>query len=170
MNENDLVFVVDENNNPLVPRLRSQAIRDRLWRRTGGGFALDKRLGLLLCHKRSLRKDERPTLWVATFGGKSHPKEPALETATRELHEEFGFEMDKKKIEFIKCVKSEERRQFEYLFVAEIDSREAVINPQDNEVAEFGWFKLANAIDNLQHNSLWFSYGYEIDILNSLAR
>jgi 8-oxo-dGTP pyrophosphatase MutT (NUDIX family) len=166
----DVVFVVDENNNALAPCLRSDAIRNRLWRRAGGGIALDKQRGLVLCHRRSLEKDERPGLWVATFGGKSNPEEPPIETATRELYEEFGFGPEVEKVDFIKCIKSEERRQFEYLYIVDIDSKATKVKTDHREVAEFEWLTIADVIYKLQDSNLWYSYGYEIDLLNSTTK
>lgn len=165
----DDVFVVDENNNPLAPRPRSESIKEGLWRRTGGGIALDAKRGLILCHKRSASKDERPSVWVAAFGGKSDPEEPANITAARELREELGVVPNKGNMEFIGCIKSEERRQFEYIFLARVDSQEVGVHPDPNEVAEFRWLKIADVTERLQNDSGWFAYGFEINLLNSLA-
>jgi hypothetical protein len=40
----ELLLVVDEENNPHGALPRSKVIREGLWRRTGGGMIIDKKL------------------------------------------------------------------------------------------------------------------------------
>jgi len=164
---NEALFVVDENNVPLAPHQRGEAIAAGLWRRTSGGIVLDGRRGVVLCHKRAANKDERPGVWVATFGGKTAPGEDPEGTATRELAEEFGIFVKRERLKFLGCLKSIERRQFEYSFLVDVDGSNTAIIPNDKEVAEFKWLDDASVVDRLTNDSGWFSYGFEIASLTA---
>ena len=60
----ELLFVVDENNQPLKPQLRSSAHKNGLWHRTTGIWVINKSKKVL-CQKRSLKKDLNPGIWEA---------------------------------------------------------------------------------------------------------
>lgn len=135
------------------------------WRRASGGIVFEPRKKLVLCHRRSTTKDERPDLWVSTFGGKCRKHEQPDEAASRELLEEFGISSRSGSLRFLSKFKSFERRQFEYLFLVFVNADIAHINCDANEVAEYAWLSVPDVQFNLKRNKFWYAYGYEMEIL-----
>lgn len=162
----EIVFVVDENDNPIVGGLpRSEVIKKNLWRRVSGGIVFDMKREIILAHQRSYMKDERPGVWVCTFGGKVQEKEDSLLAAERELFEEFRIKNSMAKVCYFNKYKSLERRQFEYLFFFFIDSQACNILRDDLEVKDTKWIEIYDIYKLLENNKDWYSYGYEKDMI-----
>jgi 8-oxo-dGTP pyrophosphatase MutT (NUDIX family) len=164
----ELLFVVDENDNPMTPLPRSEVIAKGLWRRTGGGMIVDKKLGKVLCQRRSDDKDERPGVWSALYGGKCGADEMPEETALRELYEEHGIAINENDLKFYTKFKSEKRRQFEYLYWIFIDSLTHKPNFDPVEVAEVAWKPVPEILRLLKSDPQWYSYTYDIDMLEAI--
>ena len=80
INNQKLLFVVDKNNKPLKPEKRSLAHKNGLWHRTSGVWIITKNKRIL-CQKRSLKKDIKPGMREAFFGGHLSPKEEYRQSA-----------------------------------------------------------------------------------------
>jgi len=76
--DDELLLVVDENDNPLVPLKYKEAVARRSWRRASGGAIIDSEKQKVLCQKRS-ESIARPGMWTALFGGKAAPGETPLQ-------------------------------------------------------------------------------------------
>lgn len=161
----EVIMIVDACDTPIGGAGRSDAIKANQWRRVCGGVVIDRLRGLVLCHRRSGSKDERPGVWVATFGGKSKPEEAPIETAERELYEEFGVVADNDAFHFHRKEVSEQRRQFEYLFWVPIDSEETKIVLKDGEVEGYRWCTPEYVLAKLQADTSWYEYGYEAELI-----
>lgn len=155
------ILGVDSSDQPIASMERSEAVQMQHWRRASGGLVVDRSSQLLLCHQRSFSKDERPGLWVATFGGKNHPDEDPLSAAKRELFEEFGVEEPAVTIHFFDRIKSEERHQFEYLFIVFADAGNLKIEPDRTEVAALRWVPITEFLETIKTDENWYEYGYE---------
>jgi 8-oxo-dGTP pyrophosphatase MutT (NUDIX family) len=166
--DQELLFVVDENDNPLPPLRRKEVVAKGLWRRAGGGAIVDRGHRKVLCQKRSASLDERPGLWIALFGGKSAPDEAPIATAQRELNEEMGISVEQSELTFYKKIKSDERRQFEYLYWVYWDGEVSQINFDPSEVSEVAWLDISKVIELLKNDKNWYSYGYDIAMLESI--
>lgn len=166
--DQELLFVVDENDNPLPPLTRKEVIAKGLWRRAGGGAIIDKNRRTVLCQKRSAALDERPGLWIALFGGKSAPDEAPIATAKRELNEEMGISIEQSELVFYKRIKSDERKQFEYLYWVNWDGGLSQVKFDVNEVSEVAWQDIPKVIELLKNDKSWYSYGYDIEMLASI--
>ena len=159
MSEN-LVFVVDEQDNPLTPLPRPQVIKEGLWRRTGGILIVNPRTKQILCQKRSDTKDERLGVWISMFGGKSDPGETPKQTVIRELEEESSIRLNARQLNFFVKVKSEKHHQFEYLFWAKWEGDIATLAYDKEEVSEIGWYDIDSVLLNLTENAKgWYCYG-----------
>ena len=158
----ELVFVVDENDNPLKPLPRAKVISEGLWRRTAGVLIVDPGTRKVLCQKRSEYKDERPGVWVSMFGGKCDPEEKPTETAKRELREEAGIDLPTKDFMFVVKARSEKHHQFEYLYWAKWSGDEAKLKYDPKEVSKISWYDIDTVIANLENpTDGWYGYGEE---------
>lgn len=165
----ELLFVVDANDNPIPPLERKEVIAKGLWRRACGGAVVDKRNHKILCQKRSDQIDERPGLWVALFGGNSVPGEAPALTAQRALYEELGLSVAQSDLVFYGKLKSEERRQFEYLYWVDWSGKPSQASFDRQEVSEIAWHDLSKAIELLKYDKGWYSYGYDIAMLEAIS-
>ncbi len=64
INNKELLFVVDENNQPQQPLPRNVVHKNSLWHRTAAVWVINRN-GKILCQKRSLKKDVKPGMWEA---------------------------------------------------------------------------------------------------------
>jgi 16S rRNA (adenine1518-N6/adenine1519-N6)-dimethyltransferase len=90
---NELLAVVDENDELLVPRNRATIHRDNLLHRAVHVLLLNNR-GELLLQKRSYRKDRYPGCWDSSASGHVDAGESYVACAARELEEEIGATAD----------------------------------------------------------------------------
>ncbi len=167
MTEESITIVSDEDE-ILGSASRSEAIKNLSWRRACGGVIIDLVLGRVLVHQRSFSKDERPGVWVATFGGKSLENEPPLATAVRELFEEFSLSVNENNIFFWKKFKDVERHQFEYVYFVFVDSNIVNIN-KDSEVISYSWIDISHWHDIDKKPHPFFEYGYEKSALDIIT-
>lgn len=165
--DDEELLVVDSRNRPLGLRRRADVLAADLWRRASGGLLVDLRKHVILCHRRSGRKDERPGLWVATFGGKVRVGEETEDAARRELLEELGL-LRLRSVELKEVFRASERRQFEYVYLVDVDSQAVHLNTDIIEVEEVKWLPFRDAIRNIRGVD-WYEYGYEVHILTSLT-
>jgi 8-oxo-dGTP pyrophosphatase MutT (NUDIX family) len=157
----EYLFLVDERNKPITSKTRAESIEQHFWRRASGGLVIDYARRSVLCHRRSMQKDERPGYWVATFGGKVHTNESVRAAARRELFEEFSIDLLSKDFLFVKKYRSVERRQFEYVFCVQCDSQNVTPTPQASEVDEWRWMDYQLVQNSFKKDKLWYYYGYE---------
>lgn len=147
---------------------RDEVLKLGLWRRTAGILVYDRAEQLILCHQRSLHKDERPGMWVATAGGKSSENEKPAHTAIREFREEMGLTFLENEIHYWGKEKSHKRKQFEYLYYADIDSRTTNLSLDPDEVEGADWVLAETVIERLKWEKNWFCYGQELALLDSI--
>src|SRR3989344_6977065 len=104
INKDELVFAVDENNQPIEPVLRLIAHQESIWHRTTDIVVLNSK-NEVLCSKRSMLKDTSPGRWDSSFGGHTAPGVDSLQGALEELREESGFDASEKDLEFLGITK-----------------------------------------------------------------
>ena len=117
INNRELIFVVDENNNPVKPQIRSFVHKNNLWHRTTGIWVINRKKQIL-CQKRSLQKDQNPGFWEAYFGGHLGSNETDVHNAKIELGEELGIKVLEKDFVFYKVCKSDKptHKEFNHIF------------------------------------------------------
>jgi uracil-DNA glycosylase len=87
----DLLFCVDEHNQPLPPQPRSLCHgHPGLTHRTVHVIVMDTR-DRILVQKRSIKKDIQPGMWDTAVGGHVDPGEECDSAAIREFFEELGI-------------------------------------------------------------------------------
>src|ERR1700704_6652189 len=139
----ELVFVVDENNDPLQPQLRSNAHKNNLWHRTSGIWIINRNKQIL-CQKRSLKKDTKPGMWEAFFGGHIAPDEDAILNAANEVNEELGIRIDKNKLVSYKIIKSDEpdHKEFQHIFALLLHEELTTFAFEKDEIDQLQWISI----------------------------
>lgn len=165
--DNELLLVVDADDKPLTPLRYQEVVTRRLWRRASGGAVIDSEKQRVLCQKRSALIP-KPGMWTALFGGKSSPDETPLHTAQRELYEELGLHLADARFTFYEKFKVTERKQFEYVYLVNWNGNISQTKLDPKEVSEVVWMDMIEVIELLKHDSSWFSYGYDIEMLKTI--
>lgn len=169
IDKNELLFVVDEENNPLKPLPRHIVHKKVLWHRATGIWVINKKKQIL-CQKRSMKKDIKPGMWEAFFGGHLHPKDDYFTNAVAELSEELGITVEKENLIPYKILKSDKptHREFQHCFIYKLDRQNNDFPIEEEEIDEVKWFNF-NQIKNflLIKNSLqWVHKPWDEEVLN----
>lgn len=158
----ELLFVVDEFDQPLAPASRSQVIKEKLWRRASGILVANATFDKILCHKRTAAKDERPGVWVSMFGGKCDPGETPDQTVLRELKEESGIALDEGQLSLFAKVKSDKHHQYEYIYWASWAGNIHDLSYDRREVEQIKWVAIDQVYTNLSTGLQdWYCYSQE---------
>ncbi len=145
IDSNELIFVVDERNNPLQPQLRSFVHANGLWHRTTGIWVINEKKEVL-CQKRSLKKDIKPGFWEAFFGGHMGPNTEYLATAVRECSEELGILVKKEDLIPYKLIKSEKptHKEFQFIYGLICNKDISEFNFEKEEIDQLKWVALGD--------------------------
>lgn len=144
INNRELIFVVDEENNSLEPMPRDQVHKNGIWHRTTDILVLNSQ-GELLCEKRSMAKDVSPGEWESIFGGHTLAGEDDLESAIKEIEEELGLKVKGEELKFFKTVKVSDREKnfqhntFKSVYLLKFDGDLSDINFEEEEIGEVKW-------------------------------
>lgn len=140
INPQELVFVVDENNEPLEPRTRVIAHKNLMWHRTSGIWVLNSQRQVL-CQKRSKLKDINPRKWEAFFGGHLAPGEDYLHNAIVETEQELGIKAGEKDFVPYGVFKSDKdtHKEFQQVFALVLENVPDNFNVEKEEVEELSW-------------------------------
>lgn len=163
IDKDELLFVVDENNNPLTPQPRSLVHAKGYWHRTSHIWILNSQ-NELLCQRRSLLKDVNPGFWEPFFGGHLAPNVDYLEGAILELNEELGLQIDKDQLKLFKIYKEQGKKasEFQGVFLLNWDGDISKIKFEKEEIDELKWFPLSEVRQFLAKNKdNWSEMGYE---------
>ncbi len=158
IDKDEVIFAVDEKNNPIAPVARKRAHLEGIWHRTTDIVVLDDAMNIL-CHKRSLLKDSGPGLWDSAFGGHIAPGVEAIQGAIQELHEESGLLASKKDLIFLGVTKhissTQKNREFRYCYVYHWNGRAEDIKFEADEISEVKWFDAETLPQELSDRSKW---------------
>lgn len=172
INKEELLFVVDENNDPLEPQPRSIAHKTGLWHRTSGVWIINRNKQVL-CQKRSLKKDVKPGMWVAFFGGHLSPNEDYRENAAKEAGEELGITINKDKLIPCKIFKSDKpiHKEFQHVFGLILNDQ-AQFSFEKDEIEELKWLNI-DQVRNILVNKKdphWVQKFWDKEVLNWLTK
>lgn len=134
----ELLFTVDEENNPITPMPRDKVHAEGMWHRTSHVwvYSQDKQI---LCQKRSLLKDSSPGLWEPFFGGHVAPDREYLEVAIQELKEELGISATKEDLKLFEVFKNFKEKEFEAIFGYTWNGNVSALVLEKEEVDEIAW-------------------------------
>ena len=166
INGEELLYVVDENNNPLEAKSRNETHAKHLWHRCSHIWIINSQ-NQILCQKRSQLKDVNPNKWEAHFGGHVREKEEYINNAIIESKEEIGLDRNKEDMIFFKIYKYNKDREFQGIFYTNWDGNISNLKLEKEEVEAIKWVD----ITDLQHifkekNKDWVHHGYEEKLLN----
>jgi isopentenyldiphosphate isomerase len=171
INKDELLFVVDEGNNPIESRPRFEVHSKGNWHRNSHVWVKNSR-GEILCQQRSLKKDRNPGFWEPFFGGHVLAGEDYLETATKECNEELGLSIKKEQLKFFKVFKIEKAKEFISVYGLVWNGDIPSIHYEEDEVSQLKWIVIPEVRDILivRKDPQWTMLGFEEEILNWLDK
>jgi len=170
LNKDELLFVVDEDNNPLEPKPRREVHDNDYWHRTSDIWIINRK-GQVLCQKRSYLKDFNPGMWESFFGGHLGPDEVYDVGAAKELREELGIHANKEDLTLFTIFKHDLYREFRGVFVFLWDGKLDTIVREEEEVDEVAWIDLARLKESYANEpEKWTPSGYEKELFAYLEK
>lgn len=171
IDKQELLFVVDENNQPIEPQKRSDAHKNGLWHRTSGIWIINGNKQIL-CQKRSLKKDTKPGMWEAFFGGHLAPGEEYKENAAKEVKEELGVSVNLNELIPYKVFKSDKptHKEFQHVFTLILESSQNNFNFEKEEIDQLSWKDIEEIKTILldKKDSHWVQKPWDEEVLNWL--
>lgn len=164
----ELLFVVDENNNPIPPKSRKDAHLNKDWHRTTDIWVVNAQKQIL-CQKRSKLKDVNPDKWEAHFGGHVASGQEYIDNAVIETKEEVGIVRKREDMIFFKVYKYEKDKEFQGLFHTLWNGNIGDITLEEEEVEEVAW-KTIQELEKIfkEKDPAWIHHGYEQELLTTL--
>jgi isopentenyldiphosphate isomerase len=171
INTDELLFVVDESNNPIEPKPRKQVHSEGFWHRTAHIWVINSG-EQILCQKRSMLKDSNPGKWEAFFGGHMAPGEEYKDNAIIELKEELGISVDKEDLQFFEIFKHERAHEFQAVYYINWNGDINTLKLEKEEVDQVKLFSLEEIYKTIveEQNKNWTITGYEKDFFKHLRK
>lgn len=168
INPGELIFCVDENNNPIETQLKTYAHEKGIWHRNSHIWMHNGK-GEILCHQRSALVPTNPLRWEPFFGGHNAPSATALETAITELSEETGLKVSGESLDFTQLYKYLHGHEFISVYNYKFMGRIEDLSVEEEEVLSLKWYD----IDSLRKvysskDPAWSHLGYEEAILETI--
>lgn len=168
IDKNELLFVVDENNNPIEPKPRQEVHEKGYWHRVSDVWIKNSN-NQILCQKRSLLKDSNPGRWERFFGGHLLAGEDYLESTVKELKEEIGLDIKKEALLLFKMVKYDKAKDFRAVYLLKWDGDINNLSLERDEIDELRWIDIEEAEKNLlDRNPGWTNVVYEEEMIDWL--
>lgn len=166
----EILFVVNENNEPVQPLPRKEVHAKKIWHRNTHIWIFNKNKQIL-CQKRSLLKDSGPGMWEPFFGGHVTAGEEYLHCALKELSEELGIATQQEQLHLFKIYKSNEYKEFIALIIFKWDGDISTLNIEKEEVDMVTWFDIKDIqkIIVQEHDNHWNNIGYESEIIEFIT-
>jgi isopentenyldiphosphate isomerase len=165
INNEELLFVVDENNNPNQSKSRKDTHAKGLWHRTSHIWIVNTQLQIL-CQKRSILKDTNPEKWEAHFGGHIRSGEDYIDNAIIEAKEEIGLQRKKEDMIFFGIHKYNRDKEFQGIFYTFWNGDTSELILEKEEVDEIKWISYAELQEVFKNqDERWVHNGYEKNLL-----
>lgn len=172
INAEEMLFVVDENNEPIEPKTRKVAHQNLMWHRTTDIWVIN-RLGQVLCQKRSLKKDVKPGFWEAFFGGHLSPGQEYIDNAVTELNEELGVNITASDLIPYKILKSDKptHKEFPMIFGLIIDRTDTNFDFEREEIDQLRWENIEKVKKVLvdERNQNWVLKPWDDDVIKWIS-
>lgn len=171
INKAELLFVVDELNQPLEARTRDEVHKDGHWHRNSNVWIVNPK-DQVLCQQRSFKKDSSPGFWEPFFGGHVLSGDSYLETAIKECGEELGLEIGEENLFFIAVHKIRHTKEFVSVYMTEWDGEADAIRYEKDEINRLKWVDIEklNKLLIEENAPNWTKSGFEREIMDRLLR
>ncbi len=161
INRKELLFCVDENNNPIESKPRSLVHTTGIWHRVCNIWIVNNK-NEILCQKRSLLKDNDPGLWNSFVGGHQAPDSTAEEQGVTELKEELGIKIKGPELQKLFVYKLTGAREFISVFIFRWSGDETKLKLEPDEVDQVKWFGIEDFKKQIVENKKnWSVMEYE---------
>ncbi len=161
INSEELLFCVDENNNPIEPKPRSIVHSTGIWHRVCNIWIINNK-NEILCQKRSLLKDNDPGLWNSFVGGHQAQNINAEEQSIIELKEELGLNINSFELRKLFIYKLNEAKEFISVFILKWNGDINKLKLEPDEIDEVKWFSVKDFKKQIKENmENWSVMGYE---------
>jgi isopentenyldiphosphate isomerase len=170
INPSELIFCVDEKNNPIQSLPRTIAHRNHIWHRTTDIWVTNPSRAQILCHKRSAKKDAYPSLFDPTFGGHLLAEDTPQQNAERELSEEIGIQVDRVCLRFIGIIPlvKQFEYQYRYHYSLSVDIGELVFEREEIDAIFWKDIHELILIYKEQKDATWVYRERELEMLQSI--
>ncbi len=166
INNEELLFVVDENNSPIEPKTRKEVHENGYWHRISHIWIINSEKQIL-CQKRSILKDINPGKWEAHFGGHVAAGEEYVDNAVKETKEEVGIDRKKEDMIFVKTYAYQKDKEFQGIFYTKWDGDITTLVLEKEEVEKIAWMnieELKKIFD--ENNPIWVHDRYGKDLID----
>lgn len=169
LNENELLFVVDNNNRPVEPKPRWEVHEKGYWHRISYVWIINSD-NKILCQERSMEVDRQPGFWEPFFGGHLLGGEDYLEAAVAECNEELDLDVEKEEFHFFKIFKVESEKEFISVYRLNWNGNIRKIHYEKDEVQWIKWLDIKEVREILLNRKElnWTILGFERKILDWL--
>lgn len=169
INKDELLFTVNQFNQPVTPLPRLEVHEKKLWHRTTHVWIINND-NQILCQQRSQLKDTSPGKWEAHFGGHILANEHEEHNAINELYEELGLRITKEDLHFFQIYPSKNKltKHFEYIFNIFWDGERSNLKLEQEEVETVRWFSIEKLVEIflVKKDTDWVIHGYEKKLLD----
>ncbi len=166
----ELLFVVDENNNPLPPASREEVHARGYWHRNSHVWITNSKRQTL-CGKRSMLKDTNPGKWDPIFGGHTNAGDEYIVCAIKELKEELNLDIAPEELQFHGIFRKEALKEFSAIYLLKKDIDIDQLKPEKDELDLTEWKDNDELTEiNIANHPDWVSRGYENEILSLLVQ
>ncbi|HTK03713.1 MAG TPA: NUDIX domain-containing protein [Alphaproteobacteria bacterium] len=169
INNNELLYIVDEHDVPVTPVSRQEAFKKGLWRRTAHVWIINSK-NQILCQKRSLKKDNSPGMWEPAVAGHLSPGDNYFTGAVREVREETGIPIETHHLNLLKIYKDRKYREYRGIFYCnwEVDANQIKIEEDEVETVKFINLKTVKNYILYQKHEMWVSPEYAKEMFSVL--
>ncbi len=166
----ELLFVVNEFDEPLEPRSRAEVITQRHWHRVAHVWIINDKYEVL-CQKRSLRKDISPGMWEPFVAGHIQCTDTYFSGALKEVEEETGICAKKDDLHLVKIYKASSVNEYRAIFYLQWNGDISEVVSEAAEVDEVQWIPLKKVLTPVldEKDQDWFHPGYAREMLSILA-
>lgn len=136
MKKKEFIEIVNEDNQPLkIKKERVQAHLDGNWHRTTQIWVVNQK-GEILIDQRSKNQYQDPGKWASYFGGHLLLGESYLQGALREIKEELGLKINKKRLIEVEFRKNPGPNEFVQIFLLVLNDIER-FKMSDGEIVQW---------------------------------
>ena len=158
------VILVNEKDEAVGSMEKIEAHEKALLHRAFSIFIFNKK-GEMLLQKRADNKYHSPKLWTNACCSHPQPGEELLQSATKRLQEEMGFETSlTKAFDFIYNVPFDNgltEHEFDHVFIGSYDG---AVEPNHEEVSDYCYKSMADlkesVVDNSRSYTEWFKIAF----------